>query len=156
MAAQQQQFNVRDYFSNLDQQIASLQKMRQEAMASIGKAQNDNSYNQDISIWSKIDNEITNLDKYVLDAISSDENYKQINAQLQTIIQQELLYLVRDKVESRQDGKVLLEKQLELVKQIKSRAFDKRNKDIDLFNRFKEYSRLHPETTYEEFLTKTL
>lgn len=156
MAAQQQQINVRDYFNNLDQQIASLQKMRQEAMASIGKAQNDNSYNQDISIWSKIDNEITNLDKYVLDAISSDENYKQINAQLQTIIQQELLYLVRDKVESRQDGKALLEKQLELVKQIKSRALDKRNKDIDLFNRFKEYSRLHPETTYEEFLTKTL
>ena len=91
MAAQQQQINVRDYFNNLDQQIASLQKMRQEAMASIGKTQNDNSYNQDISIWSKIDNEITNLDKYVLDAISNDENYKQINAQLQTIIQQELL-----------------------------------------------------------------
>ena len=40
--------------------------------------------------------------------------------------------------------------------EIKSNVSDKRNKDIDLFNRFKEYSRIHPETTYEQFLTKTL
>ena len=74
---------------------------------------------------------------------------------MQAIIQQELLYMVRDKVEARQDGKDLLEKQFQLIKQIKSKASEKRDKDIDLFNRFKEYSRLHPETTYEEFLTKT-
>ena len=66
------------------------------------------------------------------------------------------MFLVRDKVEEREDGKQLLEKQLQIIKQIKSYVSDKRNKDIDLFNRFKEYSRIHPETTYEQFLTKTL
>ena len=75
---------------------------------------------------------------------------------MQNIVQQELLFLVRDKVEQREDGKQLLEKQLQIIKQIKSNVSDKRNKDIDLFNRFKEYSRIHPETTYEQFLTKTL
>ena len=104
----------------------------------------------------QIDNEVSNIDKYIIETLNSDENYKSINAQLQAIVQQELLYLVRDKVEARQDGKELLEKQLQVIRQIKSNASEKRNKDIDLFNRFKEYSRIHPETTYEQFLTKTL
>lgn len=157
MAARQQQANTfADYINNIDQQIAYFQKLKQEAASNFRQLDGNNGqYEQHNSLWSQIDAEFTNIDKYVSDTITKDERYVSINAQLQSIIQQELLYLVRDKVESRQDGKALLEKQLQVVKEIKSSAVDKRNKDIDLFNRFKEYSRLHPETTYEEFLTKT-
>lgn len=152
---QQQAFNAREYINNIDQQIAYFTKLKQQYAAAIGGQTDLNQPTQTDSIWTKIDNEITSLDKYVIDALNNDDNYKTINAQLQAIIQQELLYMVRDKVEARQDGKDLLEKQFQLIKQIKSKASEKRDKDIDLFNRFKEYSRLHPETTYEEFLTKT-
>lgn len=156
MAGIQQGVNMRDYIANIDQQINYFTKLKQQATDSLGKQYNDLQNIKPDSIWNKIDNEVSNIDKYIIETLNNDETYKSINTQLQTIVQQELLYLVRDKVESRQDGKELLEKQLQVIKQIKSNASEKRNKDIDLFNRFKEYSRIHPETTYEQFLTKTI
>lgn len=156
MAGIQQGVNMRDYLANINEQINYFTKLKQQYENAFNNQFNEIPVNKDESFWVKIDNEVANVDKYTSDALASDENYKSINTQLQNIIQQELLFLVRDKVEQREDGKKLLEKQLQIIKQIKSNVSDKRNKDIDLFNRFKEYSRLHPETTYEQFLTKTL
>ena len=153
---QQGAVNMRDYLSNINEQINYFTKLKQQYENAVNNQFNEVPVNKDESFWVKIDNEVANVDKYTSDALASDENYKSINTQLQNIIQQELLFLVRDKVEQREDGKKLLEKQLQIIKQIKSNVSDKRNKDIDLFNRFKEYSRIHPETTYEQFLTKTL
>ena len=153
---QQGAVNMRDYLSNINEQINYFTKLKQQYENAVNNQFNEVSVNKTESLWTKIDAEVANIDKYTSDALSSDENYKTINTQLQSIVQQELLFLVRDKVEQREDGKQLLEKQLQIIKQIKSNVSDKRNKDIDLFNRFKEYSRIHPETTYEQFLTKTL
>ena len=153
---QQGAVNMRDYLSNINEQINYFTKLKQQYESAINNQFNEVPINKTESLWTKIDTEVANIDKYTSDALSTDENYKSINTQLQNIVQQELLFLVRDKVEQREDGKQLLEKQLQIIKQIKSNFSDKRNKDIDLFNRFKEYSRIHPETTYEQFLTKTL
>lgn len=153
---QQGAVNMRDYLSNINEQINYFTKLKQQYENAVNNQFNEVPINKNESLWTKIDTEVANIDKYTSDALSTDENYKSINTQLQTIVQQELLFLVRDKVEQREDGKQLLEKQLQIIKQIKSNVSDKRNKDIDLFNRFKEYSRIHPETTYEQFLTKTL
>ena len=153
---QQGAVNMRDYLANINEQINYFTKLKEQYTSALSNQFNEVNVNKDSSIWTKIDNEVANIDKYIADALNSDENYKAINTQLQAIIQQELLYLVRDKVEQREDGKQLLEKQLQVIKQIKSNVSDKRTKDIDLFNRFQEYSRIHPETTYEQFLTKTL
>ena len=153
---QQGAVNMRDYLSNINEQINYFTKLKQQYETAFNNQFNEVPINKTESLWTKIDAEVANIDKYTSDALSNDENYKSINTQLQNIVQQELLFLVRDKVEQREDGKQLLEKQLQIIKQIKSNVSDKRNKDIDLFNRFKEYSRIHPETTYEQFLTKTL
>ena len=153
---QQGAVNMRDYLSNINEQINYFTKLKQQYESAFNNQFNEVPINKTESIWTKIDAEVANIDKYTSEALSNDENYKSINTQLQNIVQQELLFLVRDKVEQREDGKQLLEKQLQIIKQIKSNVSDKRNKDIDLFNRFKEYSRIHPETTYEQFLTKTL
>lgn len=153
---QQGGVNMRDYLANINEQINYFTKLKEQYSAALNNQFNESPVKKDESIWNKIDAEVTNIDKYTSEALAADENYKSINTQLQNIIQQELLFLVRDKVEQREDGKQLLEKQLQVIKQIKSNVSDKRNKDIDLFNRFKEYSRIHPETTYEQFLTKTL
>ena len=146
---QQGAVNMRDYLSNINEQINYFTKLKQQYESAINNQFNEVPINKTESLWTKIDAEVANIDKYTNDALSTDENYKSINTQLQNIVQQELLFLVRDKVEQREDGKQLLEKQLQIIKQIKSNVSDKRNKDIDLFNRFKEYSRIHPETTYE-------
>ena len=137
--------------NNIDNQIAQLTQLRQRTLDIYNKNVAVNNVNQD-SIWSKIDKEIVDCDKYVLEQISRDENYIAINNQLNTIVQQELLLLVKQNVENREDGKKLLEKQLEIVKSIKSKSKESREEEILLFNKFKEYSKLHPNTTYEEFL----
>ena len=153
---QQGAVNMRDYLSNINEQINYFTKLKQQYENAVNSQFNEVPINKAESLWTKIDAEVANIDKYTSDALLNDENYKSINTQLQSVVQQELLFLVRDKVEQREDGKQLLEKQLQIIKQVKSNVSDKRNKDIDLFNRFKEYSRIHPETTYEQFLTKTL
>ena len=137
--------------NNIDSQIAQLTQLRQKTLDIYNKNVAINNVNQD-SIWSKIDKEIVDCDKYVLEQISKDENYIATNNQLNAIVQQELLLLVKQNVENREDGKKLLEKQLEIVKSIKSKSKESREEEILLFNKFKEYSKLHPNTTYEEFL----
>lgn len=137
--------------NNIDNQIAQLTQLRQKTLDIYNKNVAINNVNQD-SIWSKIDKEIVDCDKYVLEQISKDENYIATNNQLNAIVQQELLLLVKQNVENREDGKKLLEKQLEIVKSIKSKSKESREEEILLFNKFKEYSKLHPNTTYEEFL----
>lgn len=148
--------SISDYqrdISNIDNQIAQLNQLRQRTVDLYSRSVSNSSFTGE-GLWSKIDAEITNCDKYVLDVVSKDERYITINNQLNNIVQQELLLLVRDKVEQREDGKRLLEKQLEIVKSIKEQSKESRDEEMMLFARFKEYSKLHPSTTYEEFLTK--
>ena len=149
MAAQP---NLQNQLTNIDNQIAQLVKLKQQIQDSSSRcfqqAQNND------SLWSKINDELINVDKFVLDAISKNNDYQTVNAKLNNIVQQELLVLVKDKVESREDGKKLLEEQLNIIKNIKSGATKEQEEELLIFAKFKEYSKLHPDTTYEEFLTK--
>lgn len=148
--------NIADYqkdIINIDNQMAELARTKQRLL----NIQNKSLINTNISedtIWSKIDKEILDSDKSALEAISNNEDYKNVNNQLNAIVQQELLLLVKDKVEQREDAKTLLEKQLEIIKYIKDKSKQEREGEVMLFTKFKEYSKLHPDTTYEEFLTK--
>ena len=149
MAAQP---NLQNQLTNIDNQIAQLVKLKQQIQDSSSRgfqqAQNND------SLWSKINDELINVDKFVLDAISKNNDYQTVNAKLNNIVQQELLVLVNDKVVAREDGKKLLEEQLNIIKNIKSGATEEQEEELLIFAKFKEYSKLHPDTTYEEFLTK--
>lgn len=68
------------------------------------------------------------------------------------IVQAELLNVVKGKIENSERGKNLLSKQLEVVKRLKTKIVNDTNREIELFNKFKEYSKTHPEATYEKFL----
>lgn len=144
--------NLQNQLANIDNQIAQLVKLKQQIQDSSSRgfqqAQNND------SLWSKINDELINIDKFVLDAISKNNDYQTVNAKLNNIVQQELLVLVKDKVEAREDGKKLLEEQLNIIKNIKSGATKEQEEELLIFAKFKEYSKLHPDTTYEEFLTK--
>lgn len=144
-------FDYQKDINNIDNQIAQLTQLRQRTIDIYNKSNNTNIQSED-SIWSKIDKEITSSDKYTLETISKDQSYIEINAKLNAIVQQELLLLVRNNVENREDGKKLLEEQLNVIKNIKSKAIENREEELLLFNKFKEYSKFHPNTTYEEFL----
>ena len=76
-----------------------------------------------------------------------DADYVDTYNELQSIVQSELLNLVKVKIESTERGKELLSKQLKIVKRLKTKIIDDTNREMELFKKFKEYSKTHPDTS---------
>lgn len=74
----------------------------------------------------------------------------EVNTKLQGLVWSELVKLVKSKVET--NNKELLSKQLELIGKLKAKIVEEDTRELDLFNEFKEYSKTHPNATYNEFL----
>ena len=67
-------------------------------------------------------------------------------------MQLEILNLVKGKIENTERGRELLNRQLNIVRSIKGKIIEETNREMELFNKFKEYSKNHPNTSYDEFL----
>lgn len=106
----------------------------------------------EVSIWSKIDAEVNNLTMDQKQKLFSRPEYIEINNQIQNKVQLELLNLVKSKVENDEDGKELLKNLLEVIKKQKKEIIAESNRELDLFNRFKEFSKMNPDATYEDFI----
>lgn len=129
---------------DLDSQIKRMELYRQKL-----KQLNEIKTN---SVWNEIDNEISPLTEEQRLRMQQDKEYMSIYNELQLMVQSELLNLVKDKIESSAKGKDLLEKQLTLVKKLKSKIVEDTETEIKLFNKFKEYSKNNPNITYEQFI----
>lgn len=152
--------------NSIDEQIAFLQSQKQainEAYrrnaipnANNGVTQNQPVIQQPITqgIWDAIDAEIAPLTQEQQNMLLNNQDYVNNYNALQSMVQAEVLNLVRGKIEASEDGKHLLEEQLKLVKLLKSKIVEVTNKEMELFKAFKEASKTNPNLTYEEFLKK--
>jgi hypothetical protein len=152
--------------NSIDEQIAFLQSQKQainEAYRrnAIPNANNGVTQNQQVTqqpttqgIWDAIDAEIAPLTQEQQNMLLSNQDYVNNYNALQSMVQAEVLNLVRGKIEASADGKHLLEEQLKLVKLLKSKIVEATNKEMELFKAFKEASKTNPNLTYEEFLKK--
>lgn len=152
--------------NSIDEQIAFLQSQKQainEAYRrnAIPNANNGVTQNQQVTqqpttqgIWDAIDAEIAPLTQEQQNMLLSNQDYVNNYNALQSMVQAEVLNLVRRKIEASEDGKHLLEEQLKLVKLLKSKIVEVTNKEMELFKAFKEASKTNPNLTYEEFLKK--
>lgn len=153
--------------NSIDEQIAFLQSQKQainEAYRrnTIAAANNGVVQNQQVipqqpvnqGIWDAIDAEIAPLTQEQQNMLLSNQDYVNNYNALQSMVQAEVLNLVRGKIEASADGKHLLEEQLKLVKLLKSKIVEVTNKEMELFKAFKEASKTNPNLTYEEFLKK--
>ena len=104
------------------------------------------------SLWNTIDNEVSSLDDRKRNLIMQDTEYVNIYNSIQMIVHNELLNLVKAKIEASEQGRKLLEKQLESLRKARQRIEEKDNKDMELFNKFKEFSKANPNVTYEQFI----
>ena len=146
--------------NSIDEQIAFLQSQKQainEAYRrnAIPNANNGTTQNQQVptqGIWDAIDAEIAPLTQEQQNMLLSNQDYVNNYNALQSMVQAEVLNLVRGKIEASEDGKHLLEEQLKLVKLLKSKIVEVTNKEMELFKAFKEASKTNPNLTYEEFL----
>lgn len=152
--------------NSIDEQIAFLQSQKQainEAYRrnAIPNANNGVTQNQQITqqpttqgIWDAIDAEIAPLTQEQQNMLLNNQDYVNNYNALQSMVQAEVLNLVKGKIEASEDGKHLLEEQLKLVKLLKSKIVEVTNKEMELFKAFKEASKTNPNLTYEEFLKK--
>lgn len=75
-----------------------------------------------------------------------------IDRQLQVLIQTELINSVKDKVANSEQGKALLEKQLENIKNKKNKIIEDSNKELELFKKFQIAAQANPNLSYVEFI----
>lgn len=151
--------------NSIDEQIAFLQSQKQAineayrrnavAAANNGVVQNQQVIPQqpvNQGIWDAIDAEIAPLTQEQQNMLFTNQDYVTNYNALQSMVQAEVLNLVRGKIEASEEGKHLLEEQLKLVKLLKSKIVEVTNKEMELFKAFKEASKTNPTLTYEEFL----
>lgn len=111
--------------------------------------------NQKRLIWDSIDTEISSMSESQQIKLYEDSEYLSIYGKIQVIVQRELLNLVKEKIENSQEGKELLNVQLETIKKLKNKIIKEQDKEIESFKKFKEFSKNNPNVTYEEFLKHT-
>ena len=75
-----------------------------------------------------------------------------VYTRIQEMVNAEILNLVKPRIESNPEGKQLLQTQLSLVKKMKPKIVEDTNREVELFRRFREFSKTNPDTTYEDFL----
>lgn len=146
-------------FNNLDDidmQIQRMEAYRQRLKQLKESQQQPQSTQQKKLVWDEIDAEITPMSDEQKNRLLQDPDYMDTYNELQSIVQAELLNLVKDRIESTEKGKELLSKQLRIVKKLKTKIINDTNREMELFKKFKEYSKLHPSTSYEEFIKENM
>lgn len=82
-------------------------------------------------IWDEIDNEIEPMTDEQKNMLFKDEDYVETYNKLQSMVQAEILSLVKARIENTQEGKELLSNQLKIVKKLKGKIIDTTNREID-------------------------
>ena len=138
-------------FNNIDDIDTQIQKM--EAYRQKLKQLKDTPKSL---IWDRIDAEISPLSSEQKNRLLQTKEYLDTYNEIQSLVQLEILNLVKGKIENTERGRELLNRQLNIVRSIKGKIIEETNREMELFNKFKEYSKIHPNTSYDEFLKSDL
>lgn len=103
-------------------------------------------------IWDDVDAEIEPMTNEQKSKLLQDEDYVETYTKIQSMVNSEILNLVKGRIENTPEGKELLSHQLKIVKRLKNKIIDETNREMEMFRKFREFSRQHPEVTYEEFI----
>lgn len=107
-------------------------------------------------IWDDIDAEVRPMTDEQKKRMFDDAEYTETYVKLNEMVQNELLNLVKAKIENTSEGKELLSQQLKTVKRLKNDIINETNREMEMFKRFKEFSKLNPGVTYEEFIKASM
>lgn len=144
-------------FNSLDDIDTQIQKMEayRQKLKQLKESQGQPSQSKHM-IWEDIDAEISPMSNEQKSRLLQDTDYVDTYNELQSMVQAELLNLVKGKIESTEAGKELLNKQLRIVKRLKIKIIDDTNREMELFKKFKEYSKNHPNASYSEFIKENV
>jgi hypothetical protein len=142
--------------NSLDEQLQMIERYKQNLEAAKQLKQQTQVVQQPITvqklIWDDIDAEIEPMTNEQKSKLLQDEDYVETYTKIQSMVNSEILNLVKGRIENTPEGKELLSHQLKIVKRLKNKIIDETNREMEMFRKFREFSRQHPEVTYEEFI----
>lgn len=107
-------------------------------------------------IWDDIDAEVAPLTDEQKNRLFEDEEYAQNYMKIQNLVQSEILNIVKGRIENTPEGKELLQNQLKSVRKLKGKIINETNMEMEMFKKFKEFSKTNPGVTYEEFIKSSM
>lgn len=134
---------------NIEEQLRQLE-LRKQSLESM-KQLNSQAMPTSI-IWNEIDAEVKVLSSEQLQKLFENEEYVATYTRIQELVSNEILNLVKPRIENTPEGKQLLQTQLNLVRKMKPKIVEDTNREVELFRRFREFSKTNPEVTYDEFI----
>lgn len=135
-------FNIEEQLRQLEARKQALESMKQLNPQAIPTS----------VIWDTIDSEVKVLTSEQLQKLFENEEYVRTYSRIQELVNAEILNLVKPRIESTSEGKQLLQEQLNLVRKMKPKIVEDTNREVELFRRFREFSKTNPDVTYEEFI----
>lgn len=143
-------------FNSLDDIDMQIQKMEayRKKLQQLKAAQNQPQ--QKSLIWDEIDAELSPMTDEQRSRLLNDSDYVETYTKLQNMVQNEILNIVKGRIESTPEGKELLNTQLKTVKRLKGKIINDTNREMELFMKFKEYSKNNPGITYDEFIKNNI
>lgn len=140
--------------NSLDEQLQLIEKYKQNLEAAKQLRQQAQPIQQSAQklIWDEVDAEITPMTDEQKAMLLQNEDYVDTYTKIQTMVQNEILNLVKGRIESTPEGKELLQSQLKIVKKLKGKIIQETNREMEMFRKFREFSKTNPEVTYEEFI----
>lgn len=126
--------NMENYRNKL-QQLKALQSQAQQKL-----------------VWDEIDAEVRPMTDEQKRKMFENTEYIEVYSKINEMVQNEILNLVKAKIENTPEGKELLSQQLKIVKQLKSNIINETNREMEMFKRFKDFSKMNPGITYEDFI----
>lgn len=145
--------------NSLDEQLQLIEKYKQNLEAAKQLRQQVQPVQQPVPqrmIWDEIDAEISPMADEQKTRMLQDEDYVDTYTKIQDMVQAEILNLVKGRIEATPEGKELLQRQLKIVKKLKGKIIQETNREMEMFRKFREFSKTHPEVTYEEFIKASM
>ena len=134
---------------NIEEQLRQLEA-RKQALESM-KQLNPQTIQQSV-LWDSIDSEIKVLSQDQLSKLFENQEYIATYTRIQELVNAEIINLVKARIENTTEGKQLLQEQLNIIRKMKPTIIEETNREVELFKRFREYSKNNPNVTYEEFI----
>jgi hypothetical protein len=134
---------------NIEEQLRQLE-LRKQSLESM-KQLNPQAMPQSL-IWDTIDSEVKVLSSEQLNKLFENEDYLRIYSRIQELVNLEILNIVKPRIENSSEGKQLLQEQLNIVRKMKPKIVEDTNREVELFRRFREFSKTNPDITYETFI----
>lgn len=143
-----------DYATAIDNQIAQMQSIKQQLVDNrLQPPQNVvNQQLKQITLFDEINNEVSALTNSQKEILFKDKEYAQNEYEIQTLVQEELINLVKAKLQAKPRGKELLDKQLKLVRDKKKEIVEESNREMELFKKFQIAAQANPDLSYAEFI----